>query len=355
MDQDQTLKNTYYDTSSPGSFGGVERLHKSTGVHRDKIKRWFEGEDSYTLHKQQRSKFPRRCTIVSGIKVQYQIDLMDMQNIQKENNGNKYILVCIDIFTKMAYARPIKNKTSKSVIRALKSILKQAGKCRQIQSDKGKEFLNRPMQNFLRKEGIKHFTSQNEDIKCAVAERLIRTIRQRLGRYFTHSNSNRYVGVLQKIMTSYNNTVHRSIKRKPIDVSKQNFREVWTTLYGHVKNPQGKPKFDLGDQVRIAKGKQLFKKSDTPSWSEEIFTVSRVMKTSPYTYVIKDYNGEELTGKFYDFEIQKVAGKQIYKIEKVIRERLVPGSEPEVLVRWYGYSKDFDSWISKSDIKHFKE
>ena len=352
---EDSLKNKYYDSSSPGSFGGVERLHKSTGVNREKIKKWLEGEDSYTLHKQQRTKFPRRCTIVSGIKVQYQIDLMDMQNVQKQNNGYKYILLCIDVFTKMAYAKPIKNKTSKCVIEALKAILKQAGKCRQIQSDKGKEFINKAFQAFLRKEKIKHFTSQNEDIKCAIAERLIRTLRQRLGRFFTHSNSYRYIGVLQKIMSAYNNTVHRSIKIKPIDVNKQNEREVWLTLYGHIKPPKRRPKFNIGDQVRIAKGKQLFKKSDAPSWSEEIFTLSQILKTSPYTYKIKDYNGEELIGSFYDFEIQKVVGKQVYKIEKIIKERKVPGIEPEVLVRWQGYSKDFDSWIPRSDIEHFNK
>ena len=159
---------------------------------------------------------------------------------------------------------------------------------------------------------------------------------------------------VQDIITSYNNSYHRSIKRKPVEVNKQNEKDVFTTLYKNLKSVSGKPKFKLGDQVRITKSKELFKKSDTPSWTEEIFTVSRILRTNPYTYVLKDYNGEELLGAFYKFELQKVKAKTVFKIEKVLAERKVAGAENEVLVRWLGYRSSFDSWLPKSYVTDYR-
>lgn len=349
MTKQNILEKTYYDVSNPGSFSGVENLRRNTNIPRHIVKNWLSGEDAYTLHKRV-VKGKRRATIVSGIRIQYQCDLMDTQNIKKENDMYAYVLLCIDIFSKMAYARPLKNKTSTCVIPALKSIFEEAGLCKQIQTDKGSEFLNRRVQDFLRSKNIKHFTSQNENIKCAIVERLIRTIRDKLGRYFTYSNSVRYIDKLQAIMTSYNNSFHRSIQMKPIDVSPDNAVLVRETLYGHIK-PITKPSsIQPGDQVRITKSRMVFKKSYLPSWSEEIFTVSRVLNTIPYTYKLKDYNGDELTGSWYAFEIQQVLSKEVFTIEKVLDERRLSGAEKEILVRWKGYSKDFDSWIPQSYI-----
>ena len=99
------LSKAYYTPSSPGSFGGVERLQRATGVKSDVIRKWLSNEDPYTLHKQRRTKFTRRVTIVSGMKKQYQVDLMDMQKHKKLNDGFSYILVCIDVFTKMGYVQ----------------------------------------------------------------------------------------------------------------------------------------------------------------------------------------------------------------------------------------------------------
>ena len=349
---EKRLKKVYYNPRCPGSLGGVVRLRKQSKVSKKVIKNWICGEDAYTLHKSV-SKGQRRATIVSGIRVQYQCDLMDTQNIKRENDMNSFVLICIDIFSKMGYARPLKNKTSSSIIPALRSILDEAGKCQQIQTDKGSEFLNEKVQKFLRQEGIKHFTSQNEDIKCAVVERFIRTIRDRLGRYFTYSNSKRYIDVLQDIIFSYNHSYHRSIKMRPADVNTQNSHTVWQNLYGHIKSNKNPSSIQPGDQVRIANPKKVFKKGYLPKWSEEIFTVSRVLQTIPYTYVLKDFHGDEIKGGWYAFEIQKVAKKDTFLIEEILGERKRKGSEKEVLIKWKGYSNNFNSWIPKSFVKTY--
>ena len=107
-------------------------------------------------------------------------------------------------------------------------------------------------------------------------------------------------------------------------------------------------------RVRISQSKQPFKKGYTAKWSEELFTISRINKTTPLTYVLKDDSGEELAGSFYPQEIQKVGDKQVYRISNIIQERQgVSGKE--YLVAWYGYPQSFNSWIPSKHVSRYKE
>ena len=138
-----TLKATYYNPESPGSFGGVERLRKQTGGSKKAVQTWLKYQDAYTLHKPVRHNFPRRRTIVAGIRDQYQEDLIDVRKLKKDNDGNTYILTVIDVFSKMAFDCPLRNKTSTYVIPALQSIFDKAGRPHRLQTDNGSEFLNK--------------------------------------------------------------------------------------------------------------------------------------------------------------------------------------------------------------------
>ena len=95
-----------------------------------------------------------------------------------------------------------------------------------------------------------------------------------------------YFDVLDNIVDKYNNTYHRIIKMKPIDVGDDSFAE-----YNEESNEKD-PKFKVGDHVRISKYKNIFAKGYAPNWSEEIFVISKVKGTAPWTYVINDLNGE---------------------------------------------------------------
>ena len=120
------LKKIYYNPNSTGSFGDVNRLRKAAGKPKKEVVQWLQSQDAYTLHKPTRYRFPRRRTIVGGIKEQYQCDLIDVQKLKKANRGNGYILTCIDVFTKMGYARPIKNKTSSEYYTSVKINLRRS-------------------------------------------------------------------------------------------------------------------------------------------------------------------------------------------------------------------------------------
>ena len=125
---------------------------------------------------------------------------------------------------------------------------------------------------------------------------------------------------------------------------KANERVVWMNLYGGLNPEPVKPKFTVGDRVRITKKKKTFEKGYTPRWTEEVFTVSRVQYTDPPTYKITDYNGEEIQGSFYEQELQKTT-QEIFRIEKVIRRR-----GKKSLVKWLGYPETFNSWVDNDAL-----
>jgi hypothetical protein len=113
--------------------------------------------------------------------------------------------------------------------------------------------------------------------------------------------------------------------------------------------------FTEGDRVRLRQARDMFKKGYTPSWIEELFTISRVNVTNPVTYVGKDDSGEEVKGSFYKEELQKVGDKQVYRIESVIDERRDIRGHKEYLVKWYGYKSSFHSWISEPCLAKYTE
>ena len=163
-------------------------------------------------------------------------------------------------------------------------------------------------------------------------------------RYFTHNNTRRYLDVLQDIMHSYNNTRHRSIGMAPAQVDSSNEQLVRSRLYP-LKPKAFKYKYDVGDRVRIAVKRQPFDKSYTGNWSEELFVIHRRYETVPVTYGIKDLADEDIKGKFYEQELQKVAETdRVYIVEKILKTRKRAG-KIEYLVKWRSYPDKFNSWV----------
>ena len=143
--------------------------------------------------------------------------------------------------------------------------------------------------------------------------------------------------VLDNILDKYNNTVHRTIKMKPIDVTSDSYAE-----YNEDFNVT-KPKFKVSDHVRISKYKNIFAKGYTQNWSK-VFVVSKIKDTVTWTYVISDLNSESITGTFYEKELQKTNQKE-FRIEKVLKRK-----GDKLYVKWKGYDNSFNSWINKKDL-----
>ena len=262
-----------------------------------------------------------------------------MQAFSKFNRGIKYLLAVIDVFSKYGYLIPLKDTTGKSVASALKTIFKER-KPEKMWVDKGKEFYNNDVKKL-----IELYSTENEE-KSSVVERWIRMMKEKMWKYFTDNNTSVYVDILPDLVEDYNNTRHSSIKMTPVEASKKkNELRVWRNLYPkHLEIRDIKPKFSIGDKVRISKKKKTFEKGYTTRWTEEIFTIVEVKHTSPVTYKIADLKGEDIQGTFYETELQKTS-QQLFRIEKVIKR-----GKKKSLVKWKGYSDDFNSWVDNKDI-----
>ena len=140
--------------------------------------------------------------------------------------------------------------------------------------------------------------------KSVVAERSIRTLKNKIYKHMAAISKNVYFDVLSDIVDEYNNTYHKTIKMKPIDVKIDSFPE-----YNEESNEKD-AKFKAGDHVTISKYKNIFAKGYAPNWSEEMFVVKKVKNTVPWTYVISDLNGEEIVGSFCEKELQKTNQKE---------------------------------------------
>ena len=178
--------------------------------------------------------------------------------------------------------------------------------------------------------------STHSEGKSVVAERFIRTLKDKIYKRMTSVSKTVYID--NNIVNEYNNTYHRTIKMKSIDV-KDN------TYINKDKEVNDKdPKFKVGYHVRISKYKNIFTKSYAQNWSEEIFVIKRIKNTVPWTYVINNLNGEEIIGTFYEKELQKT-NQEEFRIEKVIKKKA-----NKLYVKWKGYHNSFNSWIDKKDL-----
>ena len=344
------MEKIYLDPRMPGSFSGQRILSRYANTPTSDVSRYLMSQDAYTMHKPIRRRFPRRRTYAKGINDLFQVDLADMTNVAPYNDNHRYMLTCIDVFSKYAWAIPLRTKSGSEVASAFRDRILAERKCAMLQSDKGTEFLNSMFQSMLHENGIHFYTSENDDIKASVVERFNRTIKERIYRYFTHKNTRRYIDVLDDVVYAYNHTYHRSIGMAPVDVSAENEERVRHRLYPP-KPKTYKWKFNVGDKVRISLSKRVFRKGYVGNWSEELFTITVRHPTTPVTYTIKDAAGETIKGRFYEPEIQKVMRSEddnYYVVEKVLKKKKV-GDKIHYFVKWRGYPDSFNSWTA--DLK----
>ena len=144
--------------------------------------------------------------------------------------------------------------------------------------------------------------------KSVVAERFFRTLKTKIYKLMNSISKNMYIDKLYDIVNEYNNTCHRTIQMKPVDVKDKTYID---SMDLHSNKD---PKLKVGDHVRISTYKYLFAKGYTPNWSEEAFIIRIVKNTLPWTYVINDLNGDEIIGRFYEKELQKTNQKE-FRIE----------------------------------------
>lgn len=338
-------EKVYYDPET--GYCGINELSRKTGLSQKEVSDFLHQQDVYTKHKPLIRKFQRRRIYVSHIDDQWQADLLFVYKFarSKYNDGTKYLLTVIDCFSKYAWAIPIRDKTSHEVTRAFKKIFKERMP-EKIQTDNGLEFVGGTTQKLFKENNIQWFTTENVEIKAAMVERFNLTLGNKIKIYLSENNTEKYIDVLDKLVKNYNNSYHRSIKMTPVEASlEENSGEVYHNLFE--EKVIHKPKFQVGDKVRISIYKSTFRRSYQATFTEELFVISEVLKTDPITYRIKDLNNEDVKGTFYENELVKYDKKDnVYKIERIIRKK-----GDKYLVKWLGYPET--SWIDKQDLVHF--
>ena len=236
-----------------------------------------------------------------------------------------------------AWVVPLKDKKGVSIANAFQSVLKKSNrKPIKIWVDKGGEFYNRLMKSLLEKNDIEMYSTHSKG-KSVVAERFLRTIKNKIYKYMTSISKNVYIDKLDDIVHKHNKK-HGTIKMKPTDVKDNTYIDF------NKEVNDNNPKFKVGDHVRISKYKNIFTKGYTPNWSEEVFVIKKIRNKFPWTYAIDDLNGEEITGTSYEKELQKI-DQQEFRIENVIKKK-----GDKLHVKWKGYDNSFNSWIDKKDL-----
>ncbi|XP_046737969.1 uncharacterized protein LOC124406577 [Diprion similis] len=227
-----------------------------------------------------------------------------------QNKDYKYMLTVIDIFSKYAWAVPIRSKSGDDVTKAMESVLTQGRVPKKLHVDRGAEFYNSKFESLMSRYGVKLYSTYS-NLKASICERI------GLQQHETPNHKNETIGC------------HRCERKAGI-----------TSVVRRASSET----FQTG-KVRISKFKNVFEKGYTPNWTTEIFTISQVENTNPVTYKLKDYQGQPIAGGFYEQELLKVEHPDIYLVEKVLQKR-----GKKLYVKWLGFDNTHNSWINESDM-----
>ena len=228
---DNILRDKAFNIASDPKYDGYQRgLASMVYKFFDKKSRGsgITNEPNYQLaeelYKPIIRKFKKRKVYSSFRDNIWGVDLADMQSLSKYNKGIKYLLYAIDLFSKYIWVVPIKDKKGISIVNGIKKIIAEGRKPNKIWTDQGSEFYNNAFTDFLKLNNIKMYSICNER-KFVVAERFIRTMKNKTSKHMTAISANIYFDALDDIVNKYNNTVHRTIKMKPIDVTSDAYAE----------------------------------------------------------------------------------------------------------------------------------
>ena len=358
------LKENYTTPGHPIAFSGINNIYEYYKglLNKTKIKELLSAIESYTLHKEFH-KGQRNPSYSHFKRNQFQMDLVDIQELSPFNDNIRYLLAVIDTFTRFAWVRLLKDKRGETVLQAFKSIILTArDKPRSIVCDRGAEFQNKLFLNYCNTNGIKLYTPDSS-IHAAYIERFNRSLQSLIYKYMKENETYRFIdklnedgtvtNVFHNLMNTYNNRKHRMIGTTPSIAENDesvhlHMRLTMSKYYEKVKRKQ--KIFNLGDTVRISKQKGKFSRGYKQQAQDEIFKIYEIKQNSKIPmYFLETYNGsEKLKGGFYDFEITKVTS-HTFRIEKVLKTRKRKGII-EHFVKWKGFNDSYNSWIPAENV-----
>ena len=351
----QEFINAYTSPGSPFAFSSPYRVynHFEGAIPLKIIKDWMHGLDVYTLHREPRKPNPRNPTFVYYKRYQFQIDLIEIHQFAESNDNYRYLITAIDIFTRFAFVQPLKDKTANVFLDGFKAIMKKAKVFpEKILADRGSEIKNKLFKKYCTQNNVILLHSDNF-VHAPFIERFNRTLKSLMYKYMTANETDRFIDVLQLLVKTYNNRIHRMIGMTPAQAEKDEnahlIREKQEKVYA--KRKRRAPRFKKGQTVRVSKLKGQFDRGFNQQFLEEIYKIKKVFTRLPIpTYELETLDGDEIIeGNFYGNELTLAKAPEIFKIEKILKRKKDKNSRKKlVLVKWQGYRNP--SWIPENDV-----
>lgn len=367
-ERNQYLKEVFTAQDSNAKYGSAQTVFKTVkkegkySISFSEIEDFLSSQPAYSLYKRSIKRFDRPRVVVSEKDGQWDVDTLSMRWYSKWNKDYGYILVCVDILTRFLIARPLVALRAEYVKEAFEDIFKVTSTPpRSIRSDNGTEIKNSLMKQYFRSQGIVHFFSINT-VKASFCERVIQTLRVRLGRAMRGQNNFNWVNHLQEVVDSYNNTYHKSLKCTPMEAMCVKDRAaLWNHQYlrndSATKTGPNKPyKFNIGDRVRISYIKNPFSRAYDETFGREIHTiVGRRMDQGYQKYSLKTQDNILIDGEFFHEQMTKanVTEDTVYEIEEILeRKKMGRGRNKKwyVKCKWLGYPARYNSYVLESDV-----
>ena len=300
------MLKTKYSDKGPALFGSVNNLIKATNLSRKKVKPFLHTEPAYTKYRNVIRKMPRLKVIVYNIDEIWSLDLAFVDKLAQYNHDVKYLLVAVDCMSRYLRVQPLKSKYATTTAEAFKLMIttKQPKK---VWVDKGTEFKG-SFEALCKKKGINTYSTESEK-KSAFAERNIRSLKNLIYKYLEDKWTYSYIDKLQDFVNAINSRTNRVTNLAPNKVTKKDVPRLISLRAEHSLKLVRRPKFYVGDYVRLAKVDIPFRKGYKQSFKDEVFEVFDIPTQNPPTYNLIDSNREPIEGKFYKSELIRVLEK----------------------------------------------
>ena len=258
---------------------------------------YFE-TNAYSKNRTQKLRFPRRKMVAKGLQETWQSDIADVSKLKGSNGGFRYILGMIDVFSRKAYCLPMKKKDAATMVKTLRTFFDNSTvKPKLFCTDAGGEYTADIVISLLKSYNIRPYTMAS-DTGAAIIERFWRTLKKKLYTYMSANRTKKFINILDDVVDSYNRSIHTSHGFAPASVTKEHTEIIRNRLYPP-EVVDSKPKFQVGQRVRVRIERKTFLRGFQEQFTQEIFIIESVRIGTPTVFTLKAENGDDVSGTYY--------------------------------------------------------
>ena len=296
----QKVHKFFTEVNHPSAYGSINTLIKETGLKRQTVENYLTHNSTYTKFKQTRHRFLRLKVQSYRLNEIWSLDLADMQSLANDNRNTRCLLVAVDTLSRFLRVQPMKDKYASTTRRAFVTMISKT-KPEKVWTDDGKEFLG-SFKKLCEQKDIIIYQTRNEK-KSAFAERNIRSIKSLIHKYLNENHTSTYIDNLQSFVTVLNARVNRTTGFAPKSVTKQHTSYLVSL---NLNDKIQKPRFAVGETVRIKRNIETFHRGYKIQFSHEIFRIDKILTLNPPTYrVVSHETSKQIYGRFYESELTK--------------------------------------------------